>query len=299
MEYTTVVLELAVVILAISMGVRTGGVGVWGLVGLFVLIFVFGSEPGSPPVGAVFIVIVVVTAASVMEAAGGVDWMVSIAARIIRRRPQSVVFVAPLVSFIFTVGAGTGNIFYPLIPVIYDVTYQQKIRPERTLATSTMAGQAGIVCSPVAAAVAALLGLLAPQGVSLGSILLVTWPACIAGILTASLVMLRWGKDLAVDPVYQQRLAEKRLTPIEASDLDKLPPSARLSALFFLGGVVLIVLLGLFDGLKPMVGYGYDVVPVSITDLIQVTMGLVAALIFLFCKVQAKDVTRQSTFVQE
>lgn len=123
------VAELIVVVLAIFMGTRTSGIGlgVWGLVGVAVLVFVFGEAPGNAPVDAVFIVITVITAASTMQAAGGIDWMVSVAAKVIRKRPKSVVFLAPAMSFLFTVGAGTGNIFYPLLPVIYDVSYQQKI----------------------------------------------------------------------------------------------------------------------------------------------------------------------------
>jgi anaerobic C4-dicarboxylate transporter DcuB len=298
MDYAFVAGELLVVILAIFMGVRTGGVGVgvWGFVGLFVLIFLFGSKPGSPPVDAVFIIITVVTAASVMEAAGGVRWMVSLAAKILRRYPRSVVFVAPFVSFLFTVGSGTGNIFYPLLPVIYDVTYQQRIRPERTLSTSVLAGQVGIICSPVSAAAAAFVALLAPFGVSLGLLLIVTWSASIIALGVACAVMMRWGKDLDLDPEYLRRREAGEVVQIEKEDFANLPATARRSAMLFLGGVVLIVLLGLFDGLRPIVGYGETLMPLSITALIQVVMGLVAALIFVVCKVPASSVTRQSTF---
>ena len=293
--------QLIVVILAIYMGTRTSGIGlgVWGLVGVAVLIFVFGEAPGNAPVDAVFIVITVITAASTMQAAGGIDWMVSVAAKVIRRKPKSVVFLAPAMSFLFTVGAGTGNIFYPLLPVIYDVSYQQKIRPERALSVSAVASQVGILCSPVSAATASMVVLLAPQGVDLGGLLLIMWPASIAGLFVAALVMMRHGKDLEDDPEFQRRLADKQIQPpvVDAHDT-KLPRTAVLSAALFLIGVGVIVLFGLFQGLRPVIGTddAGDPVRLSVTVIIEVVMGVIAALIFVFCKVKAADVPKQPTF---
>ena len=295
------VAELIVVVLAIFMGTRTSGIGlgVWGLVGVAVLVFVFGEAPGNAPVDAVFIVITVITAASTMQAAGGIDWMVSVAAKVIRKRPKSVVFLAPAMSFLFTVGAGTGNIFYPLLPVIYDVSYQQKIRPERALSVSAVASQVGILCSPVSAATASMVVLLAPQGVDLGGLLLIMWPASIAGLLVAALVMMRHGKDLEDDPEYQKRLAEGQIKPpvVDAHE-NKLPATAVLSASLFLAGVAVIVFFGLFENLRPVIGTDDDGDPLrlSVTVIIEVVMGIIAALIFVFCKVKAADVPKQSTF---
>lgn len=295
------VAQLIVVILAIYMGTRTSGIGlgVWGLVGVAVLIFVFGEAPGNAPVDAVFIVITVITAASTMQAAGGIDWMVSVAAKVIRRKPKSVVFLAPAMSFLFTVGAGTGNIFYPLLPVIYDVSYQQKIRPERALSVSAVASQVGILCSPVSAATASMVVLLAPQGVDLGGLLLIMWPASIAGLFVAALVMMRHGKDLEDDPEFQRRLAGKQIKPptVDAHE-NKLAPTAVLSAALFLIGVGVIVFFGLFEGLRPVIGTddSGDPVRLSVTVIIEVVMGVIAALIFVFCKVRASDVPKQPTF---
>ncbi|MGN7949252.1 anaerobic C4-dicarboxylate transporter family protein [Microbacterium sp. 22215] len=293
--------QLIVVILAIYMGTRTSGIGlgVWGLVGVAVLIFVFGEAPGNAPVDAVFIVITVITAASTMQAAGGIDWMVSVAAKVIRRRPRSVVFLAPAMSFLFTVGAGTGNIFYPLLPVIYDVSYQQKIRPERALSVSAVASQVGILCSPVSAATASMVVLLAPQGVDLGGLLLIMWPASIAGLFVAALVMMRHGKDLEDDPEFQRRLESHQIQPpvVDAHDT-KLPRTAVLSAALFLIGVGVIVFFGLFEGLRPVIGTddAGDPVRLSVTVIIEVVMGIIAALIFVFCKVKAAEVPKQPTF---
>jgi len=295
------VAQLVVVVAAIYMGTRTSGIGlgVWGLVGVAVLVFGFGEAPGSAPVDAVFIVITVITAASTMQAAGGIEWMVSVAAKVIRRRPRSVVFLAPAMSFLFTVGAGTGNIFYPLLPVIYDVSYQQKIRPERALSVSAVASQVGILCSPVSAATASMVVLLAPQGVDLGGLLLIMWPASIAGLFVAALVMMRHGKSLEDDPVFQKRLADGQIQPpTEDAHDQKLPRTAVLSAAIFLVGVGVIVFFGLFEGLRPVIGTNDDGSPLrlSVTVIIEVTMGVIAALIFLLCKVKASDVPKQATF---
>ncbi|THG33824.1 anaerobic C4-dicarboxylate transporter [Glaciibacter flavus] len=296
------VLQLIVVIAAIFMGTRTSGIGlgVWGLVGVAVLVFCFpGTAPGNAPVDAVFIVITVITAASVMQAAGGIDWMVSIAAKAITSHPRSVVFLAPAMAFLFTVGAGTGNIFYPLLPVIYDVSYQQKIRPERALSVSAVASQVGILCSPVSAAVASMVVLLAPKGVDLGTLLLIMWPASIVGLGLAALVMMRHGKDLEDDPEFQRRLAEHLIKPPTENAHEKtLPRSAVLSASLFLAGVAVIVIFGLFEGIRPVIGTADDgsVTRLSITVIIEVVMGVIAALIFVFCKVKASDVPKQSTF---
>ncbi|KQW08393.1 hypothetical protein ASC66_05730 [Leifsonia sp. Root4] len=295
------VLQLLVVIGAIYMGTRTSGIGlgVWGLVGVAVLLFVFQTAPGNAPVDAVFIVLTVITAASVMQAAGGIDWMVSIAAKVIKQRPKSVVFLAPAMSFLFTVGAGTGNIFYPLLPVIYDVSYQQKIRPERSLSVAAVASQVGILCSPVSAATASMVVLLAPSGFDLGMLLLIMWPASIAGLFVACLVMVRWGKNLEDDPEFQRRLAAHAIKPPAEQDSEvKLPKTAALSASLFLIGVGIIVLTGLFEGLRPIIGTDVDGDPVrvSVTIIIEVVMGVIAALIFLTCKVKAADVPKQSTF---
>jgi anaerobic C4-dicarboxylate transporter DcuB len=289
-----------VVIAAIYLGVREGGLGlgIWGLVGVFALVYIFRQPPGNPPVDAVFIVVAVITAASAMQLAGGIDWMVGVAANLIRGRPQSVVYIAPMVAFLFTVGAGTGNIYYPLLPVIYEASYREGIRPERSLSVSAMASQAGILASPVSAASAAMVTLLEPEGFSLPKLLLIMWPACLAGILVASLVASRWGKPLEKDPVYQERLAAGQVAEPESVDLDPaaLHPNAKRAALIFLAGVALIILLGLFPSLRPEFGSGDDSARVSITVTIQIIMGVVAAIILLLPGVKGADVSKQSTF---
>src|SRR5688572_31110809 len=129
MDVLVFILEALVVLGAIVMGTRAGGVGVglWGGLGTFVLVFIFQEPPGAPPAAAMAIILAVVTAAALMQAAGGIDWMVYVAAKVIQRHPKQITLIAPLTAFAFSVGAGTSNIIYPLMPVIYDVSYKNGI----------------------------------------------------------------------------------------------------------------------------------------------------------------------------
>ncbi|HEY3141021.1 MAG TPA: anaerobic C4-dicarboxylate transporter family protein [Acidimicrobiales bacterium] len=307
MDTLLLVVHGLVVLACIYLGVKEGGLGlgIYGLLGVFVLVYGFHLAPGSPPTDAVFIVIAVIAAASAMQAAGGVDWMVSVAARVIRARPQSVTYLAPAMSFLFTVGAGTGNIYYPLLPVIYDVSYRQKLRPERPLAISAVASQVGILCSPVSAATAALVTLYEASKDSdtanfdLTKVLIVMWPACIVGLAVAAFFQARRGVPLEEDPVYQARLAAGQIKPPPEAEIDSktLGPNAKRSALIFLAGVGVIVMLGLFENLRPEVSLpGQDASRVSVAVTIQIVMGAVGALILLLPGVKGSDVAKQPTF---
>ncbi|MGH3691917.1 MAG: anaerobic C4-dicarboxylate transporter family protein [Microbacterium sp.] len=213
MEALFVIAQACVVIGAIVLGVRTGGVGLglWGVAGTLVLVFAFRLPPGSPPVDAFFIIIAVITASAAMQAAGGIDYLVAIASKIIQRNPRRLTYVAPLVSFLFTVLAGTGNIYFALIPVIYETAYRNGQRPERALAASTVTSALGITASPVSAAMAAYLVLLEPSGFSLVKILAITVPSAIVACLLTSFVQQRIGKELLDDPEFLKRVDEGRV----------------------------------------------------------------------------------------
>ena len=223
------VLEALVVLAAIIMGTRAGGVGVglWGGLGTFVLVFVFGEAPGEPPAAAVAIILGVVTAASMMQAAGGIDWMVAMAARVIEAHPKQITVIAPLTAFAFCVGSGTGNIIYPLLPVIYDVSYKNHIRPARPLTLTVVQSGMALAASPVSAAMAAMLTLteVAPYNLGLTQILAITLPACIIGIVVTALVVNRMWKDLDDDPEVQERIASGVLAAPEARQ-DAVPVGA-------------------------------------------------------------------------
>jgi anaerobic C4-dicarboxylate transporter len=251
----TLILELIVLLAAIAIGARAGGVGMglWGGVGLAILVFVFGEKPGSIPGEVLLIILTVIMAASAMEAAGGIDYLVRIAAGIIRKSPRHVTIIAPLVAYVFTFLSGTGHVFYPLLPVIYEVAMKGRVRPERPIAVATIASQQAVTASPVSAATAALIAILGSQGIGLVQILLICVPSTLLGVIVAALIQTRVGVELDQDPEYQRRLAAGEIEPAKALDESsqpELPARAGLSAWLFLAGVAVVVLCGLFPALR-------------------------------------------------
>ena len=292
MDWILVAVQGLVVIGFIALGVRTGGIGLglWGGVGTLVLVFVFGLDPGEPPISAILIIIAVISAAAAMQSAGGVDYMVLIASNALRARPRALNFVAPYVSYLLTILTGTSNTFFSIIPVINEVAYANKIRPERALASSTVANALGITSSPVAAAMATLLPLVEIYNYDLIDVLLITIPASIVGIFVMSLLMSRHGRDLEDDAEYQRRLAAGEVKPPAPADSIVLMPYAKRSVAIFLAGVLAICAFGFFEGIRPTVAAeGGGVEPLSVTPLIQMIMLTAAALIVLLCHVKPGD----------
>jgi anaerobic C4-dicarboxylate transporter DcuA len=292
------ILEFVVVLGAIFLGSRSGGVGLglWGGAGVLVLSYGFGLAPTAPPIDVMLIILAVIMATAVMEAAGGIDYLVSLAERIIRRNPRQITLVAPLVCYLFPLGAGTGHVFYPLLPIIYQVAYENGIRPERPMAVSTIASQQAITASPVSAAMAAMIALFEPLGVGLPQIILICLPATVLGVIAAALVQTRVGKELQDDPEYRRRLEAGEIQPPGSAkskgEKKELPKGARLSAFMFLAGVGLIVLVGLFPGLRPAVAKGNATAPLGMADTIQIVMLSLAALMLLVTRTAAGKIPK-------
>jgi anaerobic C4-dicarboxylate transporter DcuA/anaerobic C4-dicarboxylate transporter DcuB len=240
----------------------------------------------------------VITAASTMQSVGGIDYLVEVAKKILKRNPGYIALIAPIVAFLFTLGAGTGFIYYSLIPVIYAVAYFNKVRPERPLAVAGTASQFAITASPVSSAVAVMVGLLDPVGFGISDILIVVLPASIIGLLAACFVQMRVGKDLEDDPEYQRRVADGLIQPLDDSVLAarELPPYAKRSTMIFLAGIAVIVILGMFEDLRPAFpDEAGELVPISTAVVIQIVMGVAATVIALTCRVKITEVITQST----
>lgn len=287
-------IQFAIVFGAILLGVRYGGLalGLWGGLGLVVLAVVFGIVPTSPPIDVMLIIFSVCMCASCMEAVGGLDILVRIAARIIRSNPKYVAVLGPVVSFFLTFFAGTGNAVYAILPVIYEVSYNAKVRPERAMAGAATAGQVGITACPISAATAAMIGLMAANGhpeIGLGQILMITFPSCLIGVLVASFVCMLRGKDLDKDPEYQARLKAGLVQPPQAASDRKLPREATWSVLIFLGAIVLIVCAGFFPELRVLRG---QTKPVSMSLVIEAVMLAAGALMCIFCRPNIEKVAR-------
>ncbi len=293
MDWILVAVQGLVVIGFIALGVRSGGIGLglWGGVGTLVLVFVFGLDPGEPPISAMLIIIAVISAAAAMQAAGGIDYMVMIASNALRARPKALNFVAPYVSYLLTILTGTSNTFFSIIPVINEVAYANKIRPERALASSTVANALGISSSPVAAAMATLLPLVEVYNYDLVDVMLITIPASIVGILAMSIVMSRHGTELEEDVEYKRRLAAGEIEPPAPAAEITLLPYAKRSVAIFLTAVAAICLFGFVEGIRPTVAAeGGGVEPMSVTPLIQMIMLTAAALMLIFAHVKAGDI---------
>ena len=298
-DWILIALEGMVVIGFIALGVRSGGIGLglWGGVGTLILVFVFGLDPGEPPISAMLIIIAVIAAAAAMQAAGGIDYMVLIASKALRARPKALNFVAPYVSYLLTILTGTGNTFFSIIPVINELAYANKIRPERALAGSTVASTLGITSSPVAAATATILPLVEVYGFDIVDVMLITIPASIVGIFVMALFMNGYGKELDDDVEYQRRLEAGEIKPPAPAGEITLLPYAKRSVAIFLVAVAAICVFGVFDGIRPTVAAeGGGVEPLSVTPIIQMFMLTAAALILLFCHVKATDVPGTAIF---
>lgn len=293
-------IELVVVLAAILVGARIGGVGLglMGGVGLAVLTFIFGLQPTAPPIDVMLIIIAVISAASVMQSAGGLDFMVNIATKILRKHPDRITFYGPFVTYIFTFVAGTGHIAYAILPVIAEVARETGIRPERPLSISVIASQQAITSSPVSAATAVMIVMLSPMGITLLDILMVSIPATLIGVFAGAFAASKMGKELKDDKEYLQRVADgefrddKKITAQATIN-----PTAKLSVLLFVIGVIFIVIFGSSKSLLPSWEIDGTVTQLSMTVLIQIVMLSIAAITLLACRIKGSMVGHSSVFI--
>jgi len=274
-------LELALLLACVVVGSRIGGIGlgITSGIGLFVFVFVLGLPPGSPPATVLGMILAVISALSLLEAAGGLDYVIRGAERLLRRNPKGITFLAPLVTYVLVLASGTQHVIYALLPVIAEVARKAGVRPERPLSMSVIASQQGLVASPISAATVALIGGLASTGVSLPKVLLVIIPATLLGVLAGTLSVAFRGRELADDPEYQRRLAEGIVAaPAKAPELSVSEKRRALGAcIVFLLAVAAVVLLGLFPGLRPL----YETMSEGVAGTGQIDMGRAIMIVML------------------
>jgi anaerobic C4-dicarboxylate transporter DcuA len=284
----------------IFIGARIGGIalGIYGMVGVFILVFIFGLDPGSIPVDVMLIIVSVITASASLQAAGGMDYMVNVAARFLKKHPNNITFLAPLVTWFFSLMAGTAHTCYALLPIIAEIARKNKVRPERPLSVATIAASLGCTGSPVSAATAAILshGLLGDKGITMKDILLVTIPASLIAILVASLVQNFVGKPLEQDPEYQRRIKEGIIKEEDVSSSGEIAvsPQAKWAVIIFMMGVLAVVVLGIFAELRPF--DNNENRPMSMNSAIEVIMMSIAALILLVGKADVREAARGNVF---
>ena len=297
--------QLFIVLALIFIGARVGGIGlgIYGMVGVFILVFIFGLQPGKPPIDVMLIIASVITATAALQAAGGLDYLVGLAAKFLRKHPTHITYYGPLTTWLFCLVAGTAHTSYSLLPIIAEIAKNSKIRPERPMTVATISASLGITGSPMSAATAAVIStdLLGGKGIELKDILLVCIPASLIAILVSAFVQNRVGKELEDDPEYQRRVREGMIDPeAEAkvmSEIEQNPnPRAKWSVLAFLLGVVLVVIFGSVPSLRPTYEADGVVTQLSMPETIEILMMSIAALILIVGKASVKKAVSGNIF---
>jgi len=297
-------LQLAIILACLFYGARKGGMalGLLGGIGIVLLAFVFRLPPGKPPVDVMLTIVAVVAASATLQASGGLDVMLQAAERLLRRNPRYVSVLAPFTTCALTMMCGTGHVVYTMLPIIYDVAIKNGIRPERPLAGSSIAAQMGIIASPVSVAIVSLTAFLAkaPVGgtvIDFVTLLSITIPSTLAGVLMIGVFSWFRGKDLDVDPEFQQLIANpehrQRVYGETATLLGRTLARSQWTAMWiFLGGIVAVSLLGAFETARPLVNGK----PLSMVLTIQMFMLLAGALIVIFTRVDAAAIAKNEVF---
>lgn len=287
------ILQLLIVLGALWIGSRYGSLALGAIsgIGLALLVFGFGLKPGTPPTDVIYIIIAAVTCAGIMQASGGMDWLIQIAERLLRKHPDRITFLAPLCTFFLTVLVGTGHVVYTLMPIICDIALKKGIRPERPCGVASIASQVGITCSPIAAAVVAFVSISNANGfdITIPQVLMISIPSCICGLMAAAAASYHRGLDLDKDPVFQARLKipEQRdyIYGSSATTLDRaIPAEAKHAVYIFLLALCVIVLFAAVPSLLP----SWDGKALKMNLVIQIIMITAAALMIIFCKASPK-----------
>ena len=254
------IIQLGIVLGALWVGSRFGSLALGAIsgIGLAILVFGFSLKPGTPPTDVIYIIIAAVTCAGIMQASGGMDWLIQIAERLLRKHPDRITFLAPLCTFFLTVLVGTGHVVYTLMPIICDIALKKGIRPERPCGVASIASQVGITCSPIAAAVVAFVSISNANGfdITIPQVLMVSIPACLCGLMAAAAASYRRGLDLDKDPQFQKKLQDPAqynyIYGSNATSLDKeIPTEAKRAVFIFLGALVVIVFFAIFQDALP------------------------------------------------
>lgn len=295
------IVQLAVVLAALYVGSRYGSLALGAIsgIGLAVLVLGFGLKPGTPPTDVIYIIIAAVSCAGALQASGGMDWLIQLAERLLRKHPQHITFLAPLSTFFLTVLVGTGHVVYTLMPIICDIALKKGIRPERPCGVASIASQVGITCSPIAAAVVAFVSISNANGfaVTIPQVIAVTLPASLCGLMMAAAFSYRRGLDLDKDPEFQARLrnpeSREYMYGSTATTLDKdIPSSAKGAVWILVGAIAVIVFFAFFQSVLPHSGGK----PLAMNILIQVVMLFAAALMIIFCHAEPKKIVSGSVW---
>jgi len=297
-------IQLALILICLFYAARKGGValGLLGGIGMIVLVFGFQLKPGVPPVDVMLIILAVVAASATLQASGGLDVMLQIAERLMRRNPKYISIVAPFVTCFLTMLCGTGHVVYTILPIVYDVAIKNNIRPERPMAASSVGAQMGIIASPVSVAVVSLVAMLSKvtfsgKHLDFLNLLAITIPSTLLGVLAIGVYSWFRGKDLDKDERFQEFISvpenKQYVYGDSATLLNKqLPRSYWLAMWIFLGVIAVVAILGAYPALRPV----FDKRPLSMVLVIQMFMLLAGALIIIFTKTNVSSISKNEVF---
>jgi len=299
-----ILLQLTIILVCLFYGARKGGValGLLGGIGIVIMTFVFQLPPGKPPVDVMLTIIAVVAASATLQASGGLEVLLQLAEKVLRRNPKYVSILAPFVTCSLTMLCGTGHVVYTMLPIIYDIAIKNNIRPERPMAASSIASQMGIMASPVSVAVVSLVAFLAKapvagQAIDFVVLLSITIPATLAGVLAVGIFSWFRGKELDKDEAFQQRIADPEVRKVVYGDsvtlLGKTLARGQWTAMWiFIGAIAVVALFGAFPAWRPVVSGK----PISMVLTIQMFMLLAGALIIIFTKTDPSSIGKNEVF---
>lgn len=302
-------IQMLLVLAVLFYGARKGGIalGLFGGIGVIILVFGFNLAPGKPPVAVMLVMLSVIIAGATLQASGGLDVMLQIAEKLLRKHPRYVTILAPLSTVTLTFLCGTGHVVYTMLPIIYDISIKTGVRPERAMAASTIAAQMGIVMSPVSVAVVSIVAMLSGhlmingQELSLVQLLSITIPAGLSGVLVVGIWSMFRGKDLEKDAEFQEYIKDPETKQYvygsSATLLNKKLPQSQWNAMWiFFGAIAIVALVGAFPSLLPVFKIkGKDVI-LSMVDVIQMFMLAAGAIIFVVANVKTKDIVSNEVF---
>lgn len=293
-------IQLLIIMICIAIGGRYGGIGLGaaGGVGVTILVLVFGMQPSAPPTNVIFIILAVISCVSVLQAAGGLDMLVRLAEKALRKKPSAITFLGPLICSVFSIFCGTTYVAFSVYPVVAEVAAEAKIRPERPLAMSVIAAGIAIVASPMSAATAGMLGILGGFGVTPLKLLSITMPAFFIAVLCGCLSVYKRGKELEDDPEFQRRVAAGEYQFLHGKETTeyKAEPSARNGLIIFGLGIAAVMFLGSATSLLPTWNIDGAMKRLSTPMLIQMIMLATACVIMLKCKVPSDKLAAGSVF---
>ena len=295
-------LQLITVAVCIGIGGRFGGLGLGaaGGFGVCILVLLFGLKPSSPPVSTILIIVAVISCTSVLQGAGGLDIMVKVAERMLRKWPRAITFVAPFVCSFFVIFVGTAYVAFAVYPVVAEVATQARVRPERPIAASVISAGIAVVASPMSAATAAMVASLSPFNLGVIDVLMISVPAFVVATASTCLCVYWKGCELEDDPEFKRRVAagefQKLVIKRDDSKLE-IPASVRNSVLIFALGVATVLFFGFNKELLPTwTSAAGKVSTLPIPSLIQMVMLACALFIILVCKVPSNKFADGSVF---